>query len=161
MQRAIDNYCQRGQKPTRSIQDGTTCEIDNYDRTFAFQSGRNLPAGVAAAGMMQWEPSLIVHSSNHAAGKTLLVQAIAASKLIPHYPLIHVIPASSLLAKFGIHADAALESLLHGMIVSAAVSPCRSICIILDQLDVMVPPHLSGRSSSGDSAVPILNATGT
>ena len=106
------------------------------------------------AGLQLW-PSLIVHSPNHADGKTLLVQALAKKRL--GCASIHLIRPGALLAKYGIHADAALESQLHAIIVSAA---CRnqSICIILDQLDTMMPPRLSGRSSSGDSALPVLNA---
>jgi len=100
-------------------------------------------------------PSLIVHSPNHADGKTLLVQAIAKRRL--KCSSIHMIRPSALLAKYGIRADAALESQLHAILMSAA---CRqqSICIILDQIDTMMPPRLSGRSSSGDSALPVLNA---
>lgn len=103
---------------------------------------------------LQWEPALIIHSPNHADGKTLLAQAIAkrvgCSK-------IHVIRPGPLLAKYGISTDAALESLLHSLVVSAAVKDDR-ICIILDHLDAMMPPRLSARSSSGDSAAPVFNA---
>jgi hypothetical protein len=108
------------------------------------------------AGPLQWEPSLIIHSPNHADGKTLLAQAIAkrvgCSK-------IHIIRPGPLLAKYGISADAALESLLHSIVVSAAVKG-DSICIILDHLDAMMPSRLSGRSSSGDAAAPVFNAIG-
>jgi len=64
---------------------------------------------------------------------------------------------SAALAKYGIHADAALESQLHAILVSAA---CRrqNICIILDQIDTMMPPRLSGKSAVGDSTIPVLNA---
>jgi ATP-dependent 26S proteasome regulatory subunit len=106
------------------------------------------------AGLQLW-PSLIVHSPNHGDGKTLLVQAIVKKRL--GCSSIHVVRPGALLAKYGIRADAALESQLHAIIVSTA---CRnqSICIILDQLDTMMPPRLSGRSSSGDSALPVLNS---
>jgi hypothetical protein len=107
-------------------------------------------------GPLQWEPSLIIHSPNHADGKTLLAQAIAkrvgCSK-------IHIIRPGPLLAKYGISADAALESLLHSIVVSAAIKG-DSICIILDHLDAMMPSRLSGRSSSGDAAAPVFNAIG-
>jgi hypothetical protein len=103
------------------------------------------------------EGALIVHSPNHGAGKTLLVQAIAQDKL--KYKAIHVVQPGALLAQYGVHADAALESLLHSFVMSAA---CRqeSICIILDHLDTMLPPKMSGRTSRGDAAVPVLNAIG-
>eukprot|EP00980_Cylindrotheca_fusiformis_P004457 scaffold953_cov141-Cylindrotheca_fusiformis.AAC.1 len=106
---------------------------------------------------LHWEPSLIIHSPNHADGKTLLAQSVAkrvgCSK-------IHIIRPGPLMAKYGISADAALESLLHSLIVSAAVTGSK-ICIILDQLDAMMPPRLSARSGSGDAAVPVFNAVGS
>ena len=99
-------------------------------------------------------PSLIVHSPNHGDGKTLLVQAIAKSL---GCSAIHLVRPGALIAKYGIHADSALESQLHAVLVSAA---CRNqkVCVILDQLDMMLPARLSGRTSSGDAAIPILNA---
>ena len=107
------------------------------------------------AGLQLLWPSLIVHSPNHADGKTLLVQAIAKKRL--GCSLIHLVRPCALLAKYGIHADLALESQLHATLVSAA---CRrqSICIVLDQLDSFMPAQMSGRSSFGDSAPPVLNA---
>jgi hypothetical protein len=103
------------------------------------------------------EGALILHSPNHGAGKTLLAQAIAQDKL--KCKIIHVIQPGALLAQYGIHADAALESLLHSIVISAA---CRreSSCIILDHLDAMLPPKVSGRTSTGDAAVAVLNAIG-
>jgi ATP-dependent 26S proteasome regulatory subunit len=108
-------------------------------------------------GGLQWWPAIIVHSPNHSDGKTLLVQTIA-NRL--GCTAIHLIRPGTLLAKYGSHADTAVESRIHSMVVSAA---CRnrinpSVCIILDQLDTMLPPQLSGRSSAGDAAVPILNS---
>jgi SpoVK/Ycf46/Vps4 family AAA+-type ATPase len=106
-----------------------------------------------------WEPSLLVHSPNHADGKTMMIQAIAKQIGCSR---IHLIRPGSLLAKYGIHADAALESLLHGILVSAAVQPeSAPACIILDHLDAMMPPQLSGRSGAGDAAIPVFNAIGT
>jgi hypothetical protein len=105
---------------------------------------------------LQWEPSLIIHSPNHADGKTLLAQAIANRVGCAS---VHIVRPGPLLAKYGISADAALESLLHAIIVSAAVKN-KSVCIILDHLDAMMPPRLSGRSNAGDAAAPIFNAIG-
>ena len=34
----------------------------------------------------------------------------------------------------------------------------KKVCIILDQMDMMLPPRLSGRSSAGDAALPVLTA---
>jgi SpoVK/Ycf46/Vps4 family AAA+-type ATPase len=101
-----------------------------------------------------WWPSLLVHSPNHADGKTLLVQALAKNL---GCSLIHVIRPTVLLAKYAGQADAALETQLHSILMTAA---CRnqSACIILDHLDMMMPPRLSGRSSAGDAALPVLTA---
>lgn len=103
---------------------------------------------------LQWEPSLLIHSPNHADGKTLLAQAIAKRAGCAS---VHIVRPGALLAKYGIHADAALESLLHSIIISAAVKN-KSLCIILDHLDTMMPARLSGRGS--DTAAPIFNAIG-
>ena len=108
---------------------------------------------------LQWEPSIIVHSPNNAAGKTLLVQAIAESQMIDYNPTVHMIQGPALFARFGIHADVALESIVHEILIKAAVSN-QSRIIVLDQLDSMLPPHFSGRNNVGDSGVPVLNAIG-
>ena len=85
-------------------------------------------------GLQPW-PSIIVHSPNHADGKTLLVHAIAKRLGCSS---IHLIRPGALLAKYSTRADAALESQLHAILVSAA---CRNqkVCIILDQLDTLLP----------------------
>ena len=103
------------------------------------------------------EGALIVHSPNHGAGKTLLVQAIAQERL--KCQAIHIIQPTSLLAQYGVHADAALESILHSIVMSAACQR-KSICIILDHLDAMLPPLLSSRTSAGDAAMPVVKAIG-
>lgn len=108
------------------------------------RSSRSLP----------WEPSIIVHSPNHADGKTLLVQAIAKCVGCAY---IHILRCGPLLAMYGIHADTAFESIMHGILVSAAVRG-KPVCVILDHLDTMMPPQLSGRSGAGDSALPVFNA---
>ena len=103
---------------------------------------------------LQSSPSVIVHSPNHADGKTLLVHALAKRLGCSS---IHLIGPGALLAKYSIRADSALESQLHAILVSAA---CRkeAVCIVLDQLDMILPARLSGRSNSGDSAIPIFNS---
>jgi SpoVK/Ycf46/Vps4 family AAA+-type ATPase len=109
--------------------------------------------GSNSTGLQSW-PSLIVHSPNHADGKTLLVHALAKRLGCSS---IYLIRPGALLAKYSIRADSALESQLHAILVSAA---CRNqkVCIILDQLDMMLPARLSGRTSSGDAAIPTFNA---
>lgn len=102
-----------------------------------------------------WQPSLLFHSADHAAGKTLLVQAIAKQLECQ----THTISAGQLLAQYGTRADTALESQLHQWVIQAGLSN-RPVCIILDHLDTFLPPRLSNRSSAGDAALPILQAMG-
>jgi SpoVK/Ycf46/Vps4 family AAA+-type ATPase len=98
-----------------------------------------------------------VHSPNRGAGKTLLVRAIAQERL--RCDAIHVVEPTVLLSQYGIHADAALESLLHSIVMSAACQQ-ESICIILDHLDAMLPSLSSSRANAGDAAMPVLKAMG-
>jgi hypothetical protein len=99
--------------------------------------------------------SLTVHSPHHGAGKTVLVKTIAQEL----GAAVHVIHPGPLLSKYGIHADAALESNLHSIAMSAAVRNVP-LCIILDHFDAMLPPSFSGRTAAGDAALPVLNAIG-
>lgn len=143
MRRALMKYCSHPESSTNVTITSPESAVSHGN----FNSART--------SALHWEPSLIVHSSIHATGKTLLVQAIAKKLDCA----VHVIPAAPMLAKYGIHADAGLESLLHSIIMSAATSD-RPICIILDHLDAFLPPRLSGRTSAGDAAVPIFTAIG-
>lgn len=101
------------------------------------------------------ETALLVHSPKHGAGKTLLVETIARRKL--QCDVVYTISAGPLLAKYGIHADAALETIVHEIFIWSAVHRQR-VCIILDHLDSFVSPALSGSSGVGDATVPVLNA---
>eukprot|EP00977_Amphora_coffeiformis_P007610 scaffold1667_cov173-Amphora_coffeaeformis.AAC.38 len=105
-------------------------------------------------GSADWaESALLVHSPDHGAGKSLLVQSLAR-RLEPH-AVVHVIRSGAILAKFGTAADAVLESALHQAVYSAAVEN-RPVCILLDDLDVLLTP---GSPSFGDAAMPVLNST--
>jgi SpoVK/Ycf46/Vps4 family AAA+-type ATPase len=101
--------------------------------------------------------SIIVHSPYHGAGKTRLVATLAHQIGCQR---IHIIRSGPLLAKFGIHVDAALETIVHEITLSAALGN-ESLCIILDQLDGMMPPSMSNKTAAataaGDAAVPALN----
>ena len=145
MKQAIQEYCKDMQIPLSSRTKTTTTTSENINLT-----------KTTTTGPLQWEPSLIIHSPNHADGKTLLAQAIAKEV---GCSLIHVIRSGPLFAKYGVHADMALESLLHSLITTAAVRDCK-ICIILDHLDTIMPARLSGKSSAGDAAAPVLNSIG-
>lgn len=92
------------------------------------------------------EGALTVHSANHGAGKTLLVRSIAEELGCS----VHVIEAAPLLAKYGTYADAALETLVHSIIVSAAVKRER-LCILFDHLSAFGP-----MSKTEDAYLPIL-----
>lgn len=99
------------------------------------------------------ESCLLVHSPHHGHGKTILVD-ILARRVGCHS--IHIIRMGPLLAKYGIYADVALETIIHGISVAAAVRR-RAICIVLDQIDAMLPASLSNTSDLGDGASPVLN----
>lgn len=101
------------------------------------------------------EGALIIHSPDHGAGKTLLVQAIARRHA--KCGALYMIRPGALLAKYGTRADAALETILHEILVRAAFRQ-ESVCVVLDHLDAMMPPVFSGKGSAGDAAVPVLNA---
>lgn len=100
------------------------------------------------------EHCLIVHSPSHGAGKTLLVETIARSKL--GCDEVYVLQAGAVFSKFGIHSDAALERILHSIAIRSAVRN-MPVCVILDNLENFIPPHLSKSTSVGDAAVPVLN----
>ena len=114
-------------------------------------------------GLFLQHGALTVHDPIHGSGKTTLVATIARTKLNCHS--VHVINASALFAQYGASgADAALESLLHGIVLSAAAvnmnsySTMGSVCVILDKLETFVPPRMSGGRDTGDPAIPALNA---
>jgi len=115
---------------------------------------------------------LTVHNQYDTCGKTLLVETLARHVL--KCSAVHVLDGNTLFAEYGANgADAAFESLLHSIVLSAAVGGGRlvpehnssadkrsvpSICIVLDHLEGFVPPSILGLASSGDPAVPALNA---
>jgi SpoVK/Ycf46/Vps4 family AAA+-type ATPase len=157
MKHAIQSHCTAKNIPLHSTTTTTTTD-PRHDHKKPLDPSTNTTGPSA----LPWEPSLMIHSPNHADGKTVLVQAIAASQSVgcSH---IHILRPGPLLAKYGSHADAALESLLHAIVVSAAAVQTKEesknkICIILDHVDAMVPSRLSGRSSAGDAAAPVFNA---
>lgn len=132
------------------------CQMKNLTLRQPNDCGVSPEGSILKSHPVEWEPSLIVHSPNHADGKTMLVQAIAHSVGCSR---IHLIRPGALLAKYGVQADTALESLLHSIIISAAVCG-ESICIIMDHLDSLMPARLSGRSTTGDAGAAVANAIG-
>ncbi len=106
--------------------------------------------------------TLTVHDPLHGSGKTTLVATIARTEL--RCDAVHIINASALFAQYGASgADAAFESLLHRIVLSAAATNVSSrsigsVCIILDKLETFVPPGMSGGRDMGDPAVPALHA---
>jgi len=105
--------------------------------------------------------ALTVHNPLNCSGKTTLVATIAVKEL--KCQAVHIINATALFAQYGASgADAALESLLHNIIISAAakgVAGCiGSVCIILDHLETFVPASMSGGRNDSDPAIPALNA---
>lgn len=105
------------------------------------------------------EAALIVHSPHHGAGKSLLVQCLAR-QLEPR-ARVYVIRSASLLAQYGIAADAVLESTLHELVYGAGVLQGRPVCLVLDDLDALLSPASTSTAYSGDAAIPVLNAMTT
>jgi len=112
-------------------------------------------------GFLQ-DGALTVHDPTHGSGKSTLVATIARTKL--NCNAIHMINVSTLFAQYGASgADAALESLLHRIVLSAAVvnmstNNIGKVCIVLDNLESFVHPGMSGGRDTGDPAIPALNA---
>ena len=117
--------------------------------------------------------ALTVHNPYELSGKTLLVETLARHVL--KCSAVHILDSTTLFAQYGANgADVALESLLHSIVLSAAVGGGRlrpdhyadidkksvpSICIVLDHLETFVPPSMLDISGSGgDPRVPALNA---
>jgi SpoVK/Ycf46/Vps4 family AAA+-type ATPase len=99
------------------------------------------------------ESCLIVHSPYRAHGKTKLVSIVARQSGCQR---VHVIRPGPLLAKYGIHADAALETIIHDIALASAARH-QAVCIILDQMDAMLPANMSNRMSMADASSPVLN----
>lgn len=98
---------------------------------------------------------LILHSPDHCAGKTALVETIARNIC----DVVHIIRPGPILAKYGVNGDAALETIIHEIILAAAIKR-QSIGIVLDHLESFVPASLSAAiDEPGDAANPILNAS--
>jgi len=101
--------------------------------------------------------ALTVHDPIQGSGKSALVTAIARSIL--KCQAIHVVNGSVFFAKYGSNcADAALESILHQIVMRTAVKESvggeiGSVCIILDHLDTFVPSILGGRGDPSSSAL--------
>jgi ATP-dependent 26S proteasome regulatory subunit len=94
--------------------------------------------------------SLLVHSPDHSAGKTTIVQAIAhrlGAKVIFFQP-------AAMFAKFGVYADVALACQIHAACVSAAFQR-QDICVVLDGLDAFLPTQAHA-AAGGDAASPAL-----
>ena len=143
---------------------GTMLESEN-------QKKKKETSANAFGGLLQ-DGALTVHDPFRCSGKTVLVKTLARKVL--KCSAVHTIDASTLFARHGARgADAALESLLHSVVLSAAVGggkivpgrripsnlPDESICIILDHLDTFVPPIMSGYGrSAGDPSLPALNS---
>ena len=100
--------------------------------------------------------ALLVHSPDKGAGKTALVQVVAR-KMLGCKTQVHIIRPGPLLAKFGSHADIALETIVHEISLAAAFRQ-SSVCVVLDDLDSMLPSTSKSSSVSlGDAASPALN----
>ena len=112
----------------------------------------------------QWSPprclefkrdgALLVRSAHHGAGKTQLVEHLARKI---GCRLVHIVQVGPIIAKHGVHADMALETILHQSVLDAAIEN-KSICIILDHFSSMIPSKNSATSNAGDAASQVLRA---
>lgn len=104
--------------------------------------------------------ALLVHSPDHGDGKTALVQSIAQCRLgfRGTTVAVHVIRLVAVMARYGVHADTALQCTIHAIAMQSAVRN-RPVCIILDGLEAIISPlshQQSASSSLGDASLPVL-----
>ena len=109
--------------------------------------------------------ALTVYNDICGSSKTALVTAIARS--VDNCHKVHVLNGSTIFANFGANgSDIALESMLHQIIISAAIEALAngivgSICVILDQLDSFLPCSRPQYGGNLEPSTPSLNANGT
>jgi tRNA A37 threonylcarbamoyladenosine biosynthesis protein TsaE len=103
------------------------------------------------------EGALLLYNSHRNSGKTTLVTTIA--KEVLNCNAVHVLSAPFLFAKYGVTADAAFETLMHELVLRAAMQQCGGgiarVCIVLDHLETFVE-----YGSTVDAYTPILNSMG-
>ena len=117
------------------------------------------------------EGALLLYNSHPNSGKTTLVTAIA--KEVLKCDAVHVISAPAIFAKYSTSSDAALETILHELVLRHAVKSVGSdpkastskespengcvgkICIVLDHFETFID-----HGSNIDSYSPVLNSMG-
>lgn len=106
------------------------------------------------------EGALLLYNSYPNSGKTTLVTTIA--KEVLKCDAVHVLSAPAIFAKYGTGADAALETMLHELVLHGALQStsekgrCTArVCIVLDHFETFVD-----HGSSIDSYTPVLNSMG-
>ncbi len=108
------------------------------------------------------EGAILVHNSHPNSGKSTLVEAVAIDVL--KCSDVHKISAPALIAKYGISADAAFESILHELALRCAVKggtqheqpseQLPKLCIILDHFESFLP---FSSQTAGDPYLPVFN----
>ncbi|KAL7550996.1 hypothetical protein ACHAWF_017414 [Thalassiosira exigua] len=145
-------------------------DVDDDERPHEMPKPQLESAGTVP--LLLKEGALLIHNSQPNSGKTTLVTTIAKDILKCH--AVHVISAPALFAKYGIGADAALESLVHELVLQCAVKGAAAmsvrgdlddeaqdhcefarICIVIDHLDTFLP---SSSQPVGDPYSPVLNS---
>jgi hypothetical protein len=103
------------------------------------------------------EGALLLYNSYPHSGKTTLVTSIA--KEILKCDTVHTISAPAIFAKYGTNADAALETILHELVlrgaVKSSVGGIARVCIVLDHFETLID-----HGSNYDSYTPVLNSLG-
>jgi hypothetical protein len=165
--RALENHTRQGQRQRAmrlAIQDfyNKNDKSKNRGPEILLPNGGSRSRATAAATARL----LLVHSQHAGSGKTLLVQACFRKVMSQcnskngqeaDNGRIHIIRVGPLLAKYGVvYVDTALETVLHQIVLSAAVHGQDSICVILDHFDALFPA--GSINSSSDAAAPALHA---
>jgi hypothetical protein len=103
------------------------------------------------------EGALLLYNSYPQSGKTTLVTSIA--KEILKCNTLHTISGPAIFAKYGTNADAALETILHELVlrgaVKSSVGGIARVCIVLDHFETFIY-----HGSNYDSYTPVLNSLG-
>ena len=102
---------------------------------------------------LERDGALLVHSPEHGAGKSSLIEYLVKSRF--GCEEVHIINFGPLFSKYGLSTAVALETILYQAVLSAAMRG-KPICIILDHLPSMMPPSYFGMSGAGDASITVL-----
>jgi hypothetical protein len=106
------------------------------------------------------EGALLLYNSHPNSGKTTLITEIA--KEVFECDAVHVLSAPAIFAKYGTSADAALETILHELVLRGIVNArtpkqrfIARVCVVLDHFESFID-----NGTNIDSYTPVLNSMG-